>query len=331
VTRTSVFYFLYDYWACGWYRCYVPGVALKELGYRVLLDEAIKPSDIDTHDVIVVQTPSGPKQLEAIRAANSAGKLSVIELDDDIWSLSPSNPSYPYWSRPEVKLNARSCVEEAQLVTTPTHALAEKLRTMNPNVKVLSNMLPTTGWDYPVAHLQREDRVVLGWAGSKSHGGDLRMIGDVVRQLLDRYPQLEFVVVGGPGELEIEAHERTRFLKATDIQHYPAMLEQFDVGIIPLAETAFNRSKSDLKFVEYSMLGIPSVASKLEPYLHTVKHGENGFLARSPKDWLKHLTRLIEDVELRRTIGARAQEYARTRTLDHAVEKWERAYGLTRP
>jgi glycosyltransferase involved in cell wall biosynthesis len=202
---------------------------------------------------------------------------------------------------------------------------------MNPNVKVLPNMLPADGWDYPQPRVQREDKVVLGWAGSTSHGGDFRVIDGVVQQLLDRYPHVELVIAGGPPEQELAAHERIRYLEPTDIQHYPTLLEHFDVGLIPLADTAFNKSKSDLKFVEYGMLGIPSVASKLEPYERTVKNGENGFLATSPKDWLKYVTRFIEDVELRRTLGARAQEYARTRTIDHAIEKWERAYGLTRP
>ena len=329
--RRSIFYFVHDYWACGWYRCYVPGVALKKLGYRVILDEVLKDDDIESSDVVVVQQPSNTKQLEVIRAANDAGKFSVIELDDDIWSLPPSNPSHVYWSRPEVRYNARACVEEAQLVTTPTHLLAEKLRTMNKNVKVLPNYLPEESWDYPEPKAQREDKVSLGWAGSTSHGGDFRVVNGVVHQLLERFPHVEFVLAGGPPTAEIEHHERVRYLQTTDIQHYPALLEEFDIGLIPLADTTFNKSKSDLKFVEYSMLGIPSVASKLDPYIRSVKHGENGFLATSAKDWLKYLTRLIEDIDLRRTIGARAQEFARTRTIDHAIDKWERAYGLTRP
>ncbi len=331
VPRQSVFYQVNDYWACGWYRCYVPGVALKALGYRVVLDEKLKPGDIEEHDVIVVQNVGGRDQLNALHAAKEAGKLAVVDLDDDVWNLSPNNPVYRFWAQPEVRRHARECVEMADLVTTPTHPLAERLRTMNPNVRVLPNMLPATGWDYPAPKEQREDRIVLGWAGSPSHGGDFRVVDSVIQQLLDRYPHVEFNLIGGPATIELSQHERINPMKATTIEQYPGLLETFDIGIIPLADTTFNASKSDLKFVEYSMLGIPSVASKLEPYAKTVKHGENGFLASNAKDWLKHLTRLIEDIELRRSIGAAAQAYARTRTIEHAVGRWERAYGLTPP
>lgn len=329
--RRSVFYCVNDFWACGWYRCYVPGVALKALGYRVVLDTSIHERDVAESDVIVLQTPRGADHLNVIRAVNGAGKLSVVELDDDVWSMSPSNPGHAHWSKPDVRRNLEACVKEAGLVTTPTHALAEKLRALNPRVKVLPNMLPSEGWDYPAPKAQREDRIVLGWAGSTSHGGDLRAIDGVVQPLLERYPHVECVIVGGPPSLELGEHERIRRLKPTDISGYPRLLEEFDVGLIPLADTAFNRSKSDLKFVEYARLGIPSVASKLEPYIRTVKHGENGFLASSPKDWMKHLTRLIEDVELRRRIGAAAHAHALNRHIDGAIGKWEAAYGLTRP
>jgi len=329
-SRTSVFFNARDTWACGWYRCYVPGVALKRLGYRVTLDAQLGAADIASHDVIVFQQPSSPAHLAAIRSANEQGKLTVVEFDDDVWSLSSANPAHAQWNRPDVRSAVQSCVSEAQLVTVPTHALAERMRAMNPAVRVLPNMLPAEGWD-----IEREarpgDGLVMGWAGSQSHGGDFGVIDGIVQPLLERYPHLQMVIVGGPAAIELAPHERITRVPATDIEHYPQRLALFDIGLIPLADTTFNRSKSDLKFVEYGRLGIPTVASKLEPYLKTVKPAENGFLAKSPNDWLKHLTRLIEDEPLRRTLGSAAQDYARTRVIDAAIDRWERAYGLMRP
>jgi glycosyltransferase involved in cell wall biosynthesis len=328
--RRSVFFCAVDSWACAWYRCYVPGVALMKLGYKVVMDEQIQGDDLETADVVVIQQPSKPEELAAIRVANETGQLSVAELDDDLWNVLPGNPSYGFWSRPDVKYLATACVQEAQLVTVPTHILAERIKPMNPNVRVLPNMLPSEGWEYPEPKEQREDKVVIGWAGSTSHVGDIALIDAVVQQILDRYPQVEFAIAGGPPVPELRQHPRVRPLKSTDILGYPKLLEKFDIGVIPLADTAFNRNKSDLKFVEYSALGMPSVVSRLEPYLRSVKHGENGFFAATPSDWLKYLSRLVEDVELRRSVGATAQEFARTRRIEHAIDKWVRAYGLAK-
>ncbi len=326
----SVLFVIDDWWACAWYRAYVPGVQLKKLGYDVVMDDKFRLEDIERFDVIVFQRKYDPRFLEAIRQANAAGKLTVYELDDDLWSVARNNPAYNVWGNPQILAGAVGCMRECAMITTTTHYLANRLRTFNPNVKVLPNMLPASGWDYPEPHEQREDRVVLGWAGSSSHVEDLHILDDVVQQMLDRYPHVEFAIAGGSMLANITEGERVHRLAACDIRNYPKLLESFDIGLIPLTDTAFNRAKSDLKFVEYSMQGIPSVASKLEPYLKSIKHGENGFLAANGKDWIKSVSRLVEDIDLRRTIGARAQEYARTRTIEDGIVKWEKAYGLTR-
>ncbi|MEI7814128.1 MAG: hypothetical protein WCJ13_05000 [Coriobacteriia bacterium] len=327
-SRKNVLFIGGDWWGCAWYRCHVPGAQLKELGYEVILDDSLKPSDIEHFDVIVFQRQSHPAALEAINNANAAGKLTVYELDDDIWSLAPTNPGYAAWADPVAARGAVDCIRAAQLVTTATPVLAERLKRYNPNVRVLRNMLPLKEWDYPSPREQQEDRVVIGWAGSTSHVEDLSILDGTVHQILDKYPHAEFVYAGGPSKEVIEPHERITRVSTTDIRGYPKILEQFHIGLIPLVDSAFNRSKSDLKFVEYGMQGIPSVVSKFEPYLHSVKHGENGFLATNGKDWIKFMSRLVESVELRREIGARAQQYARTRTIDKGIDKWVRAYGL---
>ena len=326
-TNKSILFFTDDWGACAWYRCYVPGVELKRLGYEVVLDQTLRPEDVDRFDVIVFQRKTDERSLEIIKVANSAGKLTVYEIDDDVWNVARTNPGAGTWTQTALSGLAR-CAGACQLVTTASEVLAQRLRRINPHVRVLPNSLPADSWDYPKPKEQREDRVVLGWAGSSSHVEDLRIISEVVQQLVERYPQVEFVFAGGPDDVPLTLGNRVRRLEATDIRRYPEVLEQIDVGVIPLQDTAFNRAKSDLKFVEYSMLGIPSVASKVEPYLKSVKHGENGFLAVNAKDWLKFLGRLVENVELRREIGARAQAFARTRTIDRTIAHWIRAYKL---
>ena len=46
--------------------------------------------------------------------------------------------------------------------------------------------------------------------------------------------------------------------------------------IAPLHDNRFNQSKSDLKVLEYAMIGLPVVASKVAPYSASVRHGRDG-------------------------------------------------------
>jgi glycosyltransferase involved in cell wall biosynthesis len=205
--------------------------------------------------------------------------------------------------------------------------LAGVLRQFNSKVVVLPNMLPREHWD--VERTDNGDTVVVGWAGSVSRSWDLRVVSTVMPYLLGRYPNLEFHV-SGPSNIEaFPEHERIRLLGPVSIEQYPTLLAPFDIGLAPLDDNEFNRAKSDLKFLEYARLGIPCVASKLEPYIHSIVPGVNGFLAKRERDWLKHLTALIEDAELRASIGAAAKDFAMTRIIDDHIGLWEKAYGLT--
>jgi glycosyltransferase involved in cell wall biosynthesis len=56
----------------------------------------------------------------------------------------------------------------------------------------------------------------------------------------------------------------------------------FDIGLSPLRDTQFARSKSPLKALEYGALGIPVVAANVEPYASFVRHGETGSCAAPP-------------------------------------------------
>jgi glycosyltransferase involved in cell wall biosynthesis len=153
------------------------------------------------------------------------------------------------------------------------------------------------------------------------------VLAGTIETILDSYPHVEFAMTDIGGS-PFRPHERIRSLPFVTIEQYPSVLARFDIGVIPLVDRRFNRCKSDLKFLEYSMMGIPSVVSKLVPYETAVQHGANGFLAGNPKDWLKSLRRLIEDPGLRDEMGGRARLFAESRTVERNVGNWERAYGI---
>jgi len=50
---------------------------------------------------------------------------------------------------------------------------------------------------------------------------------------------------------------------------------QADLAIAPLCDNRFNRSKSAIKFFEYTAMGIPGVYADLAPYSSFVRDGYN--------------------------------------------------------
>jgi hypothetical protein len=82
------------------------------------------------------------------------------------------------------------------------------------------------------------------------------------------------------------------------------------IAVAPLRDTPFNRSKSDLKYLEYAALGVPSIFSNVIPYSHSVRHEQTGLLAENTTDaWCEEILRLAYDSTLRERLaeGARTQ------------------------
>ncbi len=291
------------------------------------MNDTLQFSDIPNLDIIVFQRQSSPVALKAISTANSLGKMTIYEIDDDFWNLDKANPAYEFWNQPGVLQTTEACIKQAKVVTTTTPRLARFLSGFNKNVYILPNMLPGECWKVSKDKKGKDEPLVIGWAGGMSHFADLKVLGGTIEQLLDEYPNIEFHVAGA-AEVPFYPHERAKGLAPVPIADYAQLLKGFDIGIAPLTGSHFNNCKSDLKFLEYSMVGIPSVVSKVESYAASVEHGTNGFLANNSKDWLKYLRRLIEDADLRDRIGANAKEFAESRTIEKNIGLWEKAYGI---
>jgi GT2 family glycosyltransferase/glycosyltransferase involved in cell wall biosynthesis len=320
--------YVVDEWsACAWYRCNVPGTELHKRGHEVALVDRISESDLLQADIFVFLRHFSDPFLQLMKAAKAAGKLVVYDIDDALWEVTSDNPAHPLYGRPDVKRGIDACVRVADLVTTTTEPLAKLLKGRHPRVRVLPNMLPAEAWPFGTPREQTDEHVIIGWAGGTSHLEDLSLLGGVIEELLDTYPNAWFVHCG-IGNVPFRLHERIRAIEGQPIEQYPDILRSFDIGLAPLRDTKFNRCKSDLKALEYSMVGIPVVASDIDGYANFLKPGVTGFLAKDATQWHEALSKLIEDRELRAKLGAQAQQAACERTIERNIGLWEEAYKL---
>ena len=84
-------------------------------------------------------------------------------------------------------------------------------------------------------------------------------------------------------------------------------LVRFDINLAPLeVGNPFCEAKSELKYFEAALVGVPTVASPTVPFAEAIKHEITGFLASSPEEWYESLKRLVNDPELRRQMGTEA-------------------------
>jgi glycosyltransferase involved in cell wall biosynthesis len=145
-------------------------------------------------------------------------------------------------------------------------------------------------------------------SGTKTHDADFREAAPALLRLLASFPSLRLRIVG---ELSLpEAFDvfgdRVERLPPVAFPHYMKLLSQSDISIAPLEPTLFNDAKSNIKFLEGAILGLPTVCSPRAQFSGFVIHGATGFLAGDEAAWFDCLRLLIEDADLRKTMGAAA-------------------------
>lgn len=324
--KLDVLYVVEQDAACALYRARIPGLALSSLGYKTGITNDIRDPAIMLSRVVVWQRPSVIESVFAIQRARKAGITTVVDVDDDLWSIALDNPAAESWNKKN-RLPLR-CLNEAfasaEIATVTTPQLASRIMG-NYHVKVTPNMLHDGMWTGARHEARTDGRVVIGWAGSRTHRHDLQELSGVVETILRKFPEVEFHFAGMVPPFD--KGDRLKVLDPVSIADYPALLQSFDIGLAPVQDTRFNAAKSDLKYLEYSACGVPCVASASGTY-SSIKNGVTGFTAKNAKDWIRHLSRLIRDAELRDTVGTAAYLYAQTRNAGANAQMWVEAYGL---
>lgn len=302
----------------------------------------IDPARVDLADLVVIQRDF-PRFEQGYRAvierARQQSKVVIYEADDLLLELPDDHPDrrIHYYSRAAFPM--LRAILDADAVTASTPALGDYLSKLNPNTWVLPNYLIDRFWSLagpPRPDNSGRTEVVIGYMGTASHAYDLEMIRPVLERLIQRHGSqiaLKFwgaepptgIIEGSNDSINVEWAP----VQIMDYEEFAAFFssQTCDIFIAPLTDSPFNRTKSSIKYLEYSTLGIPGVYSAITPYQCLVEQGVNGFLASSLEEWENYLQRLIENPVLREEIGQSARATVRQNWLlsEHAHE-WPDTY-----
>lgn len=330
LTRMKIFGWAADNAGCQFYRIKMPLDSLKvDLGHEAsygqkLIEECLR----DESYTIIGQRVCNPAPASLWKGFAKRGRKLIYEIDDDLFNVDPSSSAYAFFNQKGIRQNLRDCASVASRVIVSTEPLAEIMRQFNDDVVVCPNAIPAWLLDEdPLRH--NNEKITIGWGGSPTHNMDFDIVGGHIRRVIDQNPITEFHAIGTDYAAKMRIpHGRSRFTPW--IPDVPSFFRAIDyhIGIAPLKNHVFNRSKSHIKALECAALGIPIIASDVEPYRNFVVHGVTGFLVRSDHEWGSYLRDLINDSDMRIAMGKEARKFAERHTIESQIEMWERAYEI---
>ena len=315
----------------AYYRAVLPGTSLQWLGHNVSGGQRL-PHDWQQLDTLVgcrVAQPD-PSSLWQLLKRESSTRL-VLDLDDDYFHIDPSNArAAQVWDQSMLRRLADN-MAVADLVTCCSEPLAAVLRDYAADVRVIPNGLPAQYLGKPRDYEASSRPLYVGWAGTSSTVAELpeavRALNRISQYRRPGGVQVRLVGIGREQAIGLGLHGRQigALGWVERIEHYLQAVEEFDVWCAPYRGTAFNSAKYPTKWLESSILGIPLIASDIEPYRRVIRHGENGFLVRYEHEWGRLLKRLVDDPELRQRVGMTARGEASGSIMQALHVQWEAA------
>jgi len=310
----------------------------------------------DKADVIVSQIGTSEKFLDYV-FDNQGKKKFVLDMDDNLFAVSPYNPAYRQHGISEVEVTVngekvmlwedgkngfqikenkarlflfQEMLKIVDLVTTPSPVLAGVFKKKGAkNVKVIKNFIDFKVWK-PL-RIVKDEFVRIGYQGGWSHYEDWCEIKDVMLEIMQKHKNVKLIIMGQhyEGTLKGIEKERIEVEPWMPVEIYPWKWKtlNIDIGIAPLKQTEFSICKSELKWEEYGALSIPCIASNIPPYNLAIEHGKTGLLASSQDEWFDYLDQMITSANLREKLGQQAMEKVKASyDIDKEVEQYEKAY-----
>ena len=163
------------------------------------------------------------------------------------------------------------------------------------------------------ARTRSDDLIVIAYgSGTLTHDADFRQAEPALLRLMAQNARARLLIVGSLNlPLSFDVYEdRIERVGNLNFKAYLARLASADISIAPLEATTFNDAKSNIKLIEASIVGLPSVCSPRREFRAAIEHGVDGFLAADGDEWFDALRALADDPALRTSVAARARARA---------------------
>jgi glycosyltransferase involved in cell wall biosynthesis len=304
------------------YRGIYPMRALERRRHEIVLPTPpsgqLAPAAMYSCDAILLYRVFDDRAKRIMSQLRARGIGVVYDNDDDFRHTPKDNPQYRSQRQRERAWEASvETAKRADVVTVTTPVLATRYQHAGvANIHVIENRLPG-------GNLRRKSRrhrgFLIGWVAGHEHAADARelRIADALDELQAQRPDVEVESVG----VDLGLKARYRHTESVPFLELPQVMSRWDLAIAPLADTAFNATRSDIKVKEYGASGIPWLASPIGPYAD-LGEDQGGRLVPNG-EWLAALTALVDDKGARKRLAKAGEKWAKTQTTDAVAGEWE--------
>ena len=253
----------------------------------------LKEWDLSKVNNLVISRRCSVSNHKEFKKFLNKNNIKLILDNDDFWELPKSNPARKHYENVE-KSNILNTIKIADEIWTPSEYLKNRMAMINPDVSI--HVVPNTVYqkEKQWRDIKKDDNpkgvVRFGYLGANGHSEDLKVLGMTFEDYELYCTKLG--VFNGVGTLYSDFLRAKYPIIPVEAHEYGSLYKKFDVSISPLADSKFNRCKSDLKVVEAGFTKTAIIASNVRPYKQSIVHGKTGLLCNSPAEWREAVSKM---------------------------------------
>lgn len=256
----------------------------------------------------------------------------IYEIDDDLLNIDQTHPEYEYYLKSSEII--KFILKNSNNVTVSTEKLKNKLIQYTENIAVIKNTLVNIWNDDEIFLNKKNPKIIkIGYMGTITHEHDIKIIENSIINVKEYFRKkdmdIEFELIGGTAK---ELTCATKISVPADSVIYPDFIKwlkktvDWTLALAPLENNNINSSKSEIKYLEYTALGLPGIYSAVGAYKDVIKDGVNGILINenNEKTWTSNIIQLIENENLQQEIIKNAANNVQSHySMKIAVKNWE--------
>ncbi|MBC2717412.1 MAG: glycosyltransferase family 4 protein [Desulfobacteraceae bacterium] len=293
-------------------RCVQPAHYLAQKGWRTEFGCIYRSLPKARKAIVFHRAALDSHTEQYLSYAKARGLVTIYDTDDFLFD----EESIEQFPLPDSAKAYRTMMEKCDVILVSTRYLQQRAELFHPDVRVVKNGLSkefVAKAEFVRRNgTQKQDNVitVAYLSGSKHHEDDFQLVERALIKILTDFTDTRLLVMG---KLRCSDKfrcfgDRFQYKNFVPYRDFWRVFQDIDINIAPLnVRKSFTQARSELKYIEAGIFGIPTIASPTSTYRDAIFHGINGLLAED-LDWYDALKSLITDGEKRIRLGEAARK-----------------------
>ena len=218
-------------------------------------------------------------------------KPKIFDFDDAIWVYDGEN-------------NISEAISSSQKVIAGNEYLADFAKKYNENVFIIPSVINT---EKLFPYKNKSEKFTIGWIGSVFNFQYLDIIKPAIESFLFKHSDSRLIIISSEPPPNFKFDNLRIIFKYWSDKYENEHINEFSIGLMPLANNEFTKGKCSYKMLQYMACGVPPIVSPVGMNNQILSKNIIGLSANNSEEWVSAFTKLKNDRDFYNTCSVNSR------------------------